>query len=294
MNVSVVIPLYNREKTIENAVRSVLNQTKQPMEIILVDDNSADKSVEIVRKMRRQNSKIRLLCLKKNSGAQVARNCGIKAAKGDWILFLDSDDELLDHTLEVQQEAVEKNPGYDVYYGDYLRNDHGRKYYVNCRMKGRDGDYFHNILFASKVLFQGVLVKKAALEDIGLLDPNVPSYQEWDTHIRLSLQHKYFYTHKPMFIYNIHDGETISKDFNRDIRGFKYIVRSNSSLFLKESGIESILFYYNGLYQRYNNDYRQYYFLFIKNLIQITSTNDMIERFYLRLFKYLWKDKRNN
>lgn len=295
MNISVVIPMYNREKTIASAITSVLNQTVTPMEIVVVDDCSEDNSVKIVLEMRRKNKMIRLLRLKRNSGAQAARNCGIRAAKGEWILFLDSDDELVCNALEFLVEAAEKKTGYDVYYGDYYRRQNNKMHYKNCRMKGKGGDFFHSILFSSKVLFSGPLVHKSALEDIGLLDESVPAYQEWDTHIRLSQTHKYCYVNKPVFIYNIHDGARISKDGKRDINGYQYVVRKNGTLFLEEGGIQSIILYYQGMHARCKrgNDYRQYYYLCMKTLIQITSNNELLEKCYLDLFSHVWRKKVN-
>lgn len=291
MEISVVIPMYNREKTIETAVRSVLEQTVQPMEIIVVDDCSTDKSVKIARKIRKENEIVRLLCFKKNRGAQAARNCGIKAAKGEWILCLDSDDELTSNALEILLEAAGKNPGYDVYYGDYYRRERDKIRYINCRMKGKYGNLFHPILFSSKALFQNSLVRKKALQDIGFLDEAVPAYQEWDTHIRLSINHKYCYIHKPIFIYNIHDGETISKDGKRDIRGYKYVVRKNGNLFLREGGIKSIIMYYNGMYFRCNRwrDYRQYYYLCLARFFQFVSLHNLMQDKFIKLIGGIWK-----
>ena len=291
MDISVVIPMHNRENTIESTIKSVLEQTVQPMEIIVVDDSSTDKSAKIAREIRKENGIVRLLCFKKNRGAQAARNCGIKAAKGEWILFLDSDDELTSNALESLAEAAGKNPGYDVYYGDHYRREGNKIRYTNCKMKGKYGNYFHAILFSPKAFFGNSLVRKKALEDIGFLDEAVPAYQEWDTHIRLSVNHKYFYIHKPIFIYNIHDGETISKDGKKDIRGYEYVVRKNGNLFLQEGGIKSIIMFYEGMYSRCNRwrDYRQYYYLFMTRVFQFVALHNLMQDKCIKLIGSTWK-----
>lgn len=290
MNISVVIPTYNREKTIKDTLQSVLKQTVMPMEIIVVDDCSTDSTVKIVKSIRKENRLVRLICLKENQGAQAARNCGIKVAKGDWIAFLDSDDDWLENKLEIQQEAVEKNPNYDVYYGDYYVKQNNRIHYRCCKMRGKDGIFTHDILFGSKVLFQGMLVRKEALKGIGYLDKNVPAYQEWDTNIRLSLRYKYYYINKPLFIYNIHDGETISKDLRRGIRGFQYVVMNNRTFFLEGYGMKSILFYCNGMYVRCKKckELKQYYYLYMKNFLQFISSNDFLEDKFIGIAKKAW------
>lgn len=290
MNISVVIPAYNREKTIERALMSVLRQTVLPYEIIVVDDGSVDSTAEIVRKIRGGNSLVRLLRLKRNRGAQAARNCGIKAAKGEWIAFLDSDDEFLEHSLEIYCETVRNNPGYDVYYGDYYANKKGKVHYKNCRMKGRDGDFSEDILYRPKVLFPGMLVHRKALEDIGLLDENVPAFQEWDTNIRLSRNHRYYYIQKPLFIYyTMYGGETISTQKKRDAKGFWYVVMTHQDLFFK-NGVEGVIYYYAGMQGRYRRygDKRQYYYAFMSEIAQMAAQSKILGGLYFRVIKMCW------
>ena len=169
MNISVVIPAYNREKTIQNTLESVLRQTYLPQEIIVVDDCSTDHTVEVVKKMKKQSKLIRLICLYRNKGAQAARNVGIKVAKGNWIAFLDSDDEWIENKIELCQNAHYEHPEYDVYFSDYYVKEKNKIRYKKCSMPNRKGDYFESILFGSKVLFQTMVVRKQALEAINYL-----------------------------------------------------------------------------------------------------------------------------
>lgn len=93
MKISVVIPMYNAEKTILNVLDSVQNQTFLPHEIVIVNDGSTDRSLQIVQKYKEENKKIPIQLIdKKNGGVSSARNLGMKAAQGDWIALLDSDD----------------------------------------------------------------------------------------------------------------------------------------------------------------------------------------------------------
>ena len=89
--ISVVIPLYNKEASIKQALMSVLSQSYQEFEVVIVDDGSTDNSVAKVEEI--QDSRIRLI-RQENGGPSKARNTGVKNAKGEWILFLDADDEL--------------------------------------------------------------------------------------------------------------------------------------------------------------------------------------------------------
>lgn len=102
--VSVIIPVYNREKYIEEAVKSVLAQSLKDFEIIIVDDGSTDSTVQICRRLSERDERIRLFS-SGHFGVSAARNKGIKNSSGDYIFFLDSDDiihPLLLETLVMQ------------------------------------------------------------------------------------------------------------------------------------------------------------------------------------------------
>ena len=107
--VSVITPAFNAEKTIRGTIDSVLAQTYEDYEIIVVDDYSTDRTVEIVEKYATKDSRVRLIQLKENSGAAVARNTAMKAAKGRYLAFLDSDDQWFPTKLEKQLAFMQEN-----------------------------------------------------------------------------------------------------------------------------------------------------------------------------------------
>ena len=107
--ISVIIPLYNKEKIIERTLRSVLSQDYDDYEVVIVDDGSTDGSVAVVNTLLNQQSlrdKVHLIS-QPNGGPSKARNAGIREAKGEWIVFLDADDELLPGALKRFAEAVD-------------------------------------------------------------------------------------------------------------------------------------------------------------------------------------------
>lgn len=109
--ISVVIPLYNKEKSIAQSLKSVLDQTYTNFEIVVVDDGSTDKSVEEVRSIG--DDRIQLLG-QSNAGPSKARNTGVKNSKGDWIVFLDADDELLPDALSIFAEIIVEHQDVDI------------------------------------------------------------------------------------------------------------------------------------------------------------------------------------
>lgn len=107
--VSVIVPVYNVEHTVESTVKSIQNQTHQNLEIILVDDGSPDNSGIVCDNLALNDSRIKVIH-QKNGGVSAARNTGIKAATSDYICFVDSDDEITHNFIEeALKEMIEKN-----------------------------------------------------------------------------------------------------------------------------------------------------------------------------------------
>jgi len=107
--VSIITPCYNSEQFIERTVESIIDQTYSNWELLVIDDFSSDNSVNIVKRLIKLDSRIKLVQLEKNYGAAVARNKGIELAKGRFIAFLDSDDLWLPNKLKTQVKFMEKN-----------------------------------------------------------------------------------------------------------------------------------------------------------------------------------------
>lgn len=136
--ISVVIPLYNKEQIIDKCLHSVLSQDYDDFEIVIVNDGSTDRSVEIVKGI--DDSRIRLI-EQENGGPSKARNTGVKNAKGEWIVFLDADDELLSGALSKFHDLIDEHPKVKMFGCSYVTND-GKNivepykikdgYYENC------------------------------------------------------------------------------------------------------------------------------------------------------------------
>ncbi len=118
--ISVIIPVYNNEKYIESAIKSVIKQTYKTWELLIVDDVSTDRTVKKIKKYLKKDSRIRLIKHKINKGRAGALNTGIKNSMGDFICFLDSDDIYLKNKLKKQIEFLNKNKKIDMVYSDYL------------------------------------------------------------------------------------------------------------------------------------------------------------------------------
>lgn len=223
--ISIIIPAYNRAKLLPECIKSIIHQTYTDWECIIVDDFSTDNTRELVEKINVADKRIRCITNTRKKGAQGARNSGILEAKGEWIAFNDSDDEWLSDKLEKQIKELEKinfDKNYLVH-GNCNVFNHQTNLTSYWKLPLREGNCYKQLLSAPAPVFPALLVSKEALIKIDLLDENVPSYQEWDTSIRLSKYCKFIHIQEPLFIYHQHAGETISKDLERDIKGVNYI-----------------------------------------------------------------------
>lgn len=164
--VSVIIPMYNSSKHIEECINSVINQTYKNLEIIVVDDASSDNSVNIVES--KHDSRIKIIKLHKNVGAAMARNNGIKQATGDFICFLDSDDFWYLEKIEKQIKFIEQNNCEFVYSGyKFLKNNKTNIVHIPKCMNYKQACK-NTTIFTSTVMFNMQNLKK---EDIYM--PNI-------------------------------------------------------------------------------------------------------------------------
>ena len=124
--VSVIIPMHNSSKHLEECIDSIIKQTYKELEIIVVDDHSKDDSISIIKK--KKDPRIKIYSLKENTGAAYARNLGIEKSSGDYICFIDADDYWYKEKIEKQISFIEKNNYtfiYDNYY--YLKKGKTKK-----------------------------------------------------------------------------------------------------------------------------------------------------------------------
>jgi len=196
--VTVIIPTYNRAGVLGRAIRSVLAQTYPDFEIIVVDDGSTDDTERVVHCFR--DSRIRYTRHDTNKGGNTARNTGIRAARGRFIAFLDSDDEYLPQRLENTVSVLEASPAQvGVVYSNFLiTRGGGARPHLTC---GVSGDIYIDELHHNYVSVCAALVKKECLED-DVFDEALPAFQDWELWIRLSRKYHFIYVDVPLFIWH--------------------------------------------------------------------------------------------
>lgn len=155
-SVSVIIPVYRVEVYLADCVKSVLNQTFHDYEVILVDDGSPDHCPQLCDEWAEKDSRISVIH-RENGGLSAARNTGVKAAKGDYLYFLDSDDELTPDALEVMYKQIETHPQVDLVQGGFFekKEDAGKSTPYNLPEYTEDAKLIKNTLLT----FDGDLIK---------------------------------------------------------------------------------------------------------------------------------------
>jgi len=270
--VSIILPTYNRAHIIEKAIQSVLNQTYQDFEIIIIDDGSKDDTKKIIRGFQEKDNRIKYIRFEENKGAAAARNAGIKMSKGEYITFQDSDDEWVIDKLEKQMKVIETSSENIVVYCGFWRIDGDEKTYIpDIKISNREGNIHKELLKGNFVDTPSILLPKKNLEKIGMFDENLLRLQDWDLSIRLSKYYNFKLIDEPLYIsYLLSDSISANDEtFIPSIRIilFKYLDKINKD-FKKNRKTWSIKLNSIAKYYLDNNDIkkaRQLYCLAIKS-----------------------------
>ena len=221
---SVIIPTYNRANYIGDCINSVLNQTFQDFEILIVDDGSTDNTHEIVNRIR--DNRISYQKIDNSGGPATPRNIAIKSAKGQIISFLDSDDLWLPTKLE-KQKAIFENKKVDfVYsYATSFNHDGDKESIIKYRFK-RSGNLFFWLLFYAFIPTLTVSVKKEVFAKCGLFDETLSlrAVEDYDLWLRMASNNISFgFINEPLAKYRLHD-EQISYNILGDLDKLKQVL----------------------------------------------------------------------
>lgn len=188
--VSVIVPVYNTAKFLPETIQSVLNQTYDQWELLLVDDGSTDISANVCLEYCKSDLRIKYF-YKENGGQASARNLGIKEAHGKFIAFLDSDDLWLPNKLENQIDEWNRTNADFIYgLGFYYYPDQENKLiaynWVTGKQKGED--FFKTLYHASNVNTNTVFVKRSVFDKVGLFDESnlLRGTEDWDMWMRIA------------------------------------------------------------------------------------------------------------
>lgn len=239
--VTVIIPVYNRERTIKRSIDSVLAQSYANIELIIVDDGSSDGTLRVVNSY--QDRRMKLICLNRNSGANVARNIGISVAQGEYIAFQDSDDEWMKDKLEIQIKYLEST-GNKVCYCPYFlcRNKEIKIIPRHPENKELYEEQIQTILRKKNVIStQTLVIHKEVVKTVGIFDETLRRLQDYEFVIRVCQHYKIGYIEKPLVnVYRMND--SISNNKPALIDSYKKILVRHIDFVDFESFLRSYLF----------------------------------------------------
>lgn len=222
---AVVTTCKRKPDIIRRAVDSILSQTYSPIEIIVVDDSPADwPERDSVRDcLTCEYERINYIRHEKNQGACVARNTGLAAAKGEYIAYLDDDDEWLPQKIEKEMAAFRGEKTAMVYCGQRRFNDKNQSF-RDINAKAVSGDAVKMLLLGNFVGSTSIpLIKTECLREIGGFDKLLKSAQDYDVWMRLAMKYEFRWVEEPLVIYHIHENEQISKSAANKIAGSEYL-----------------------------------------------------------------------
>jgi glycosyltransferase involved in cell wall biosynthesis len=226
--VSVIIPTHNRLQLLQRAVQSVLTQTFQDFEIIIVDDASSDRTPDYLQGLASSDERIRFIRNDKSCGGSQSRNAGIALSGGEWLAFLDDDDLWLPEKLALQLDALNQAPG-SVAVTSHFRVNYPlgiKKVIATPHLISLEKLLRSNSLGGASVC----MCRADLLKSLGGFDSKLRSAQDWDVWVRLREVGEIISVPKVLVEYFIHFSYRISND----MRG-------------KESGARRFYFKYRGL-----------------------------------------------
>ncbi|MFE7063735.1 glycosyltransferase family 2 protein [Sutcliffiella sp. NPDC057660] len=221
--ISIIMPAYNCERYIEEAIKSVIEQTYQFWELIVIDDGSRDNTVRIIKELSIKDTRIKLYINETNQGVSATRNRGITLANGNWIAFLDSDDMWKKNKLEKQLLHSQKINSEFTFTGSSFINDVG-DFYQGIFDVPKKVSYkelrTHNVISCSSVL-----IKKRFFENIKM--ENDDMHEDYAVWLRVLRTGVYAYgVNEPLLIYRISKNSKSGnklKTFKMTYKVFRFI-----------------------------------------------------------------------
>jgi glycosyltransferase involved in cell wall biosynthesis len=243
MNITACITSYNQRDYLIEAIESVLAQTRQPAEIVIIDDASTDGSVEVITDYAaRYPELIRPVLKDSNRGVVDTFNLGLDIARGDYISFLAGDDRWLPAKLEREATRLSApdNPG--AVYSDYYYTDSGgrRVYLWAGPRRPPEGDILLPVLardFPHRALFRGELADLRLWREVGHFDLSFTLYEDWDMRIRLAKRLRYAYVPEPLSEYCRHGAGLSTASIERHLAATDHIERKYAELIYSQEAM---------------------------------------------------------
>lgn len=225
--VSVIVPAYNVERYLRDAAGSVLGQTWNPLELIIVDDGSTDETAALAERIAADDGRVRVIH-KPNGGLSSARNAGLAVARGGLLCFLDADDVLLPDKIERQAAFLDMFPGCDLVYSDHYLADEGLTP-VLLLSKRPPMPIEELLSFRNWFAPFSPLMRSSLAARVGTFDEELTSSEDWDYWIRACHAGKLSYLPGPAGVYRTHPDQ-MSGNWVRMRENFEKVIRKHRAV----------------------------------------------------------------
>ncbi|MHB8809456.1 MAG: glycosyltransferase family 2 protein, partial [Desulfobulbaceae bacterium] len=201
MRISVIIPTCNRAELLAECVHSVLTQTLPPSEVLIVDDGSTDHTAQVVAQLAREAAVVLNYIQQDNRGAAAARNTGIRAARGDVLCFLDSDDRFVPEKIACQLALLRASPCL-ISHTRELWFRRGQPLSQKKKHRPPQGDIFRASLAMCVVGMSTVMARRELFARYGLFDETLPCCEDYDFWLRVGSRERFLLVDRPLTVKN--------------------------------------------------------------------------------------------
>lgn len=253
--VSVIIPTYNRAHLIGRAIRSVLDQSYQDFEVIVVDDGSTDNTAAVVMSVGEGHTRIRYI-RQENRGGGAARNAGLRAARGKYVALLDSDDEWMPHKLETEVRVLKERAGCAICATGHVSVDQRTGRTITRPAFSEQMVSQMDVLRGACLTTNNFTAAKDALLGIGGFDETLPARQDWDLWIRITGLSKAVQLGLPTLKLHIWEGGQISSGLANKREGTIMLLNKHRALFSSDPSLLSGILSRIGLMYLLDGDMR--------------------------------------
>lgn len=256
--VSVILPTHNRPELLPRALKSIYGQTFTDFEVIVVDDGDNPRAKDSLADYLSQPN-FTYLETTKNTGGAATRNTGIKTAKGEFIAFLDDDDEWLPEKVEKQVQAL-KSSGQEVslvYGGVAAYDETGKLLYQSVTKESGVVDPLPRLLYKCDIWTSALMYRRSYAEKGFIFDPEQKKNQEWDLEIRLGQVSKFYAVAEPLTRLNLGESEQMGgkKNLPNIIKGYERFLYRHKDLYLSEPKAYALRLFHVGHLHWDNKDY---------------------------------------
>lgn len=233
--VTVVVPTFNRKSLLARAIHSVLAQTVQPQEIIVIDDGSTDGT----QAMLQADYPTVSYHYQDNQGVSAARNRGISQANCPWIALLDSDDEWLPKKLANQWQALRHNRGYLLCHTEEIWIRHGQRVNAMNKHQKSGGHIYDKCLPLCAISPSSVMIHRDLFEQVGLFDETLPACEDYDLWLRICSQHEVLFLDTPLIVkYGGHEDQLSRRYWGMDRFRIQSLLKMLNEPALSESNYQ--------------------------------------------------------